>query len=65
MPERPTKRSHAMRCVSPPAKDLAVLRQPLTRGEQMVFDVSNQYLSPKREIYIQPNLNGLMPDFEA
>lgn len=63
MPERPTLDSHTMRFVSPPVKDLAVLRQPLTRGEQMVFDVFNQYLSPKWEIYIQPHLNGLRPDF--
>lgn len=52
-----------MRIVSPPANDLAVLRQPLTRGEQMVFDVFNQHLSPEWEIYIQPHLNGLRPDF--
>lgn len=63
MPERPAIDSLAMRCVSPPLKDLAVLRQPLTRGEQMVFDVFNQHLSPQWEIYIQPHLNGLRPDF--
>ncbi len=58
-----TKDCSAMRIVSPPANDLAGLRQPLTRGEQIVFDVFNQYLSPEWEIYIQPHLNGLRPDF--
>ena len=63
MPERPTIDGHAMRCVSPPVKDLTALRQPLTRGEKMVFDVFNQHLSPEWEIYIQPHFNGLRPDF--
>ncbi|MDO9278260.1 MAG: NERD domain-containing protein/DEAD/DEAH box helicase [Polaromonas sp.] len=51
------------RFVSPPVRDLARLRQPLTRGEKKVLDVFNQCLSPKWEIYIQPHLNGLRPDF--
>jgi hypothetical protein len=51
------------RFVSPPVKDLLKLRQPLTRGEKMAFDIFNQLLSPKWEIYIQPHLNGLRPDF--
>ena len=51
------------RFVSPPAKDLSSLRQPLTQGEREVFDFFNNLLSPQWEIYIQPHLNGLRPDF--
>lgn len=63
MPDRATIDSQNRRFVSPPVKDLTSLRQPLTRGEQMVFDVFNQFLHPQWEIYIQPHLNGLRPDF--
>lgn len=52
-----------LRLVSPPIGDLDSLRQPLTPGELLVFDVFNQNLDPKWEIYIQPHLNGLRPDF--
>src|SRR5258708_6564589 len=51
------------RFVSPPVKDLLNLRQPLTPGEKMVFDIFNQHFGPKWEFYIQPHLNGLRPDF--
>lgn len=51
------------RFISPPAKDLSSLRQPLTRGEMTVFNFFNNHLSPQWEIYIQPHLNGLRPDF--
>ncbi len=51
------------RFVSPPVKDLLNLRQQLTPGEKMVFDIFNQHLGSKWEIYIQPHLNGLRPDF--
>lgn len=55
--------SRTQRFVSPPVKDLASLRQPLTAGERKVFEFFNNYLSPQWEIYIQPHLNGLRPDF--
>jgi hypothetical protein len=51
------------RFVSPPVKDFSSLRQPLTPGEKKVFDFFNNFLSPQWEIYIQPHLNGLRPDF--
>ncbi len=51
------------RIVSPPIDQLDKLRQPLTRGERIVFDFFNKYLPIEWEIYIQPHLNGLRPDF--
>jgi hypothetical protein len=51
------------RKVSPPAVDLDRLRQRLTPGERLVFDLFNRTLSDGWEIYIQPHLNGLRPDF--
>lgn len=51
------------RLVSPAVDQLKKLRQPLTRGELLVFEIFDKYLSPEWEIYIQPHLNGLRPDF--
>jgi hypothetical protein len=51
------------RFVSPPAKDFDQLRQPLTDGERIVFDLFDSCLSEDWEIYVQPHLNGLRPDF--
>lgn len=51
------------RFVSPPIDQLEKLRQPLTAGERLVFDLFNEGLAPEWEIYIQPHLNGLRPDF--
>ena len=51
------------RFVSPPVDQLDSLRQPLTAGERIVFDFFNTHLSAEWEIYIQPHLNGLRPDF--
>ena len=51
------------RFVSPPIDKLDQLRQPLTKGERLVFDFFNKYLPENWEIYIQPHLNGLRPDF--
>ena len=51
------------RFVSPPKSEFSKLRQPLTDGEQIVFDFFDKYLSEEWEIYIQPHLNGLRPDF--
>jgi hypothetical protein len=35
----------------------------MTPGEQAVFDLFNRDLAPEWEIYLQPHLNGLRPDF--
>lgn len=52
-----------LRTVHPPRDQLDKLRQPMTRGERMVFDVLDRQLDEEWEIYIQPHLNGLRPDF--
>lgn len=39
------------------------MRQPLTRGERLVFDFFHEHLALEWEIYLQPHLNGLRPDF--
>lgn len=51
------------RFVSPPIDQLEKLRQPLTKGERLVFDFFHAHLPEEWEIYIQPHLNGLRPDF--
>ena len=51
------------RFISPPRDQLDQLRQPLTDGEKQVFEFFDTHLHPKWEIYIQPHLNGLRPDF--
>lgn len=51
------------RFVSPSIDQLDSLRQPLTSGERLVFDFFHANLAPEWEIYIQPHLNGLRPDF--
>ncbi len=51
------------RFVSPPINQIDKLRQPLTKGERMVFELFNTHLPIEWEIYIQPHLNGLRPDF--
>lgn len=51
------------RIVHPPKDQLEKLRQPMTPGEKMVFDVLDGQLDEEWEIYIQPHLNGLRPDF--
>ena len=43
--------------------ELNNLRRPLTSGERKVLDVFDQTLAPEWEIYLQPHLNGLKPDF--
>ncbi|RWQ62278.1 nuclease-related domain-containing protein [Mesorhizobium sp.] len=52
-----------VRVVEPPLEAHPHLRQKLTDGEQLVFNLFNQYLAPEWEIYVQPHLNGLRPDF--
>ncbi len=51
------------RYVSPPVESFDSLRQPLTPGERVVFDFFDQNLSEEWEIYVQPHVNGLRPDF--
>ncbi|NOC91934.1 nuclease-related domain-containing DEAD/DEAH box helicase [Ruegeria sp. HKCCD6604] len=51
------------RVVYPPLSEHAQLRQPLTVGEERVLQLFNKKLSDGWEIYIQPHLNGLRPDF--
>lgn len=51
------------RFVSPPINQFDKLRQPLTDGERIVFDLFNAHLPIEWEIYLQPHLNGLRPDF--
>lgn len=55
--------SPSKRIISPPRSELSKLRQPPTRGEMKVLDFFDRYLPPKWEIYFQPHLNGLKPDF--
>ncbi len=49
--------------VCPPLTDLDKLRQPLTEGERLVLNFFLNHLTQDWEIYIQPHLNGLRPDF--
>lgn len=51
------------RIVSPPLQELSQLRQPLTPGENTVLQFLLVYLPEAWEIYIQPHMNGLCPDF--
>jgi Nuclease-related domain/AAA domain len=51
------------RIVSPALDELANLRTPLNEGERLVLDFFLANLSEAWEIYIQPHLNGLRPDF--
>ncbi len=51
------------RFVSPPREELARLKTPLNDSERLVFDFFDSHLGPDWEIYVQPHLNGLRPDF--
>lgn len=51
------------RVVVPPLDELSDLRQPLTTGERRVLEWFLHILPTSWEIYIQPHLNGLRPDF--
>ena len=52
-----------IRIVDPPLDQLENLRQPLTKGERAVLNWLLAILPSSWEIYIQPHLNGLRPDF--
>lgn len=49
--------------IDPPMDQLQTLRTPLTSGEQRTLEVLAENLGGRWEIYIQPHLNGLRPDF--
>ena len=49
--------------VYPDLEDLKRSHQPLTQGEWQVLDVLRENLGEGWEIYVQPHLNGLKPDF--
>lgn len=51
------------RIIEPSRESLCSLRTPLRDGEWAVLDFFDRYLSPSWEIYVQPHLNGLRPDF--
>lgn len=51
------------RIISPARDQFSTLRQPLTDGERRVLELFDATLDPAWEIYIQPHLNGLRPDF--
>ncbi|MCG7354507.1 nuclease-related domain-containing DEAD/DEAH box helicase [Roseomonas mucosa] len=51
------------RVVSPPVEAFSELRTPLTSGELAVFEMFDRTLPMEWEIYVQPHMNGLRPDF--
>jgi hypothetical protein len=51
------------RIIEPPLHELHRLPAPLEAGEQTVLNFFDRNLDPTWEIYIQPHLNGLRPDF--
>lgn len=51
------------RTIYPPRDEHPRLRQRLTDGEKSVLELFDRCLPPEWEIYIQPHLNGLRPDF--
>ena len=53
----------SMRLISPHPDDWDDLPTPLTKGERQVAEFFDAYLPPGWEIYVQPHLNGLQPDF--
>lgn len=55
--------STSSRTVSPRISDFESLRQPLTKGELLTFKFLHNNLPLSWEIYVQPHMNGLCPDF--
>lgn len=51
------------RLISPDRDALSGLRTPLEKGEGQVLDFFDELLDPAWEIYVQPFMNGLRPDF--
>ena len=53
----------ASRIISPPREEWENLPTPLTDGERQVGEFFDRHLPAGWEIYVQPHLNGLQPDF--
>lgn len=51
------------RIIEPSIEELDLSPTPLEPGEREVLDFFDRNLDPEWEIYIQPHLNGLRPDF--
>jgi hypothetical protein len=51
------------RVISPPLNALSTLRTPLDAAERRVLDLLHAELPVEWQVYIQPHLNGLRPDF--
>ncbi len=51
------------RLISPSREELATIRPELEPGEKLVLNVFDRALPKGWEIYVQPHLNGLRPDF--
>lgn len=51
------------RIISPPLDEHGSLRTPLEDGEKIVLDFFMKNLPTEWEIYVQPHMNGLRPDF--
>ena len=51
------------RFIQPPKDQHDRLRRPLTNGEKLAFEFFDKCLNKNWEIYIEPHLNGLRPDF--
>jgi hypothetical protein len=51
------------RVIKPSLEDIENLPTPLNSGEKQVLDFFCEYLPLEWEIYVQPPLNGLRPDF--
>ena len=51
------------RVTSPSLEELDRLRTPLNAAEELVLEFFLNHLPPAWEVYIQPHLNGLRPDF--
>jgi hypothetical protein len=49
--------------ISPPYEELRTLSQPLTDGEWVFLEWLRNNLTADWEIYVQPYMNGLRPDF--
>lgn len=52
-----------VKTIEPPLEELNRLPTPLTAGERVVLDYFAQHLGQSWEVYVQPHLNGLRPDF--
>ena len=51
------------RLIDPPREQWDKLQTPLTTGERVVAELFDAKLPNDWELYIQPHLNGLRPDF--